>query len=73
MGWAMVRCAPCGAPVNAEFVRFRMGMHVGRPLCVWCFAAMMVDVERPGMQRRFSRLVELYEDYPALVIAPTGY
>eukprot|EP00966_Prymnesium_polylepis_P265832 6140903-Prymnesium_polylepis.1 len=26
IGWAMVRCAPCGAPVNAELVIQRMGL-----------------------------------------------
>ena len=28
-GWALVRCAPCGAPVNAELVRLRMHGHAG--------------------------------------------
>jgi hypothetical protein len=72
-GWALVRCAPCGAPVNAELVRLRMGMRVGRPTCVTCYAAMLVDVE----QQHVARMFQLEESYlrglPELLLLPTGF
>ena len=73
LGWALARCAPCGAPVNAELVRLRMGMRVGRPTCVTCHAAMLVDVEHQDA----SRLFQLHESHlrllPKLLVLPTGF